>query len=41
MYHIAICDDEIEFVSELKDLLKRYSEETGIELMIAEEGRRG
>ena len=36
MYHIAICDDEIEFVSELKDLLKRYSEETGIELMIAE-----
>ncbi len=36
MYHIAICDDEIEFVSELKDLLKRYSGETGIELMIAE-----
>ena len=36
MYHIAICDDEIEFVSELEDLLKRYSGETGIELMIAE-----
>ena len=36
MYYIAICDDEIEFVSELKDLLKRYSGETGIELMIAE-----
>ena len=29
MYHIAICDDEIEFVSELEDLLKRYSGETG------------
>lgn len=36
MYYIAICDDEIEFVSELKGLLKRYSEETEIELMITE-----
>ena len=29
MYHIAICDDEIEFVSELEDLLKRYSGKQG------------
>lgn len=36
MYHIAICDDEIEFVDMLKGLLKRYSEETGTELMTAE-----
>lgn len=36
MLNIVICDDEIEFVSELKGLLKRYAEETGIELMTAE-----
>ena len=36
MYHIAICDDAREFVSELKGLLKRYSDETGTELTIAE-----
>lgn len=36
MLRIAICDDEMEFVSELKGLLKRYIEETGIELMAAE-----
>lgn len=36
MYQIAICDDETEFISELKAMLKRYSEETGRELMTVE-----
>lgn len=36
MLNIAICDDEMEFVSELRGLLKRYSEETGTDLMITE-----
>ncbi len=36
MYHIVICDDEPEFVSELKDLLKRYSGETETDLMTVE-----
>lgn len=36
MYHIAICDDEVEFVSEMKELLKRYAQETGAEFAILE-----
>ncbi len=36
MYHIAICDDEAEFVSEMKGLLGRFAGETGAEIMTSE-----
>jgi hypothetical protein len=29
MIHIAICDDEREFVEHLRGLLERYADETG------------
>lgn len=32
MLHIAICDDEKPFVQYLKELVDRYSEETGQEI---------
>lgn len=34
MIHIAICDDEKEFVANLADLLNRYAAETGEEIKI-------
>lgn len=34
MYNIAICDDEVSFVTELEGQIKRYIEETGTELRI-------
>ena len=34
MIHIAICDDEQNFVCYLQDLLKRYAAETGVELKV-------
>lgn len=34
MIHIAICDDEQDFVAHLKGLLERYAEETGEEIKI-------
>jgi predicted AAA+ superfamily ATPase len=34
LYHIAIFDDEENFIRELRALLNRYSEENGIELRI-------
>ncbi len=36
MYHIAICDDEPELVSEMKEQLQRYSEEAGVKFIISE-----
>ena len=29
MYHIAICDDEKEFIREITNLLRRYEKESG------------
>lgn len=34
MLHIAICDDEKDFVAHLTDLLKRYAAETGEEIKV-------
>lgn len=34
MIHIAICDDEKEFVAYLKELLKQYAAETGEEIKV-------
>ena len=34
MYHIAVCDDEKDFVEQLTGLLDRYAEETGQEIRI-------
>ena len=34
MIHIAICDDEREFVEHLRGLLERYADETGEEIKI-------
>ncbi len=31
MYNIAVCDDEKDFVAEMKVLLQNYTKETGIE----------
>ena len=35
MIHIAICDDEKEFIAHLTELLERYSKETGEEIKIS------
>ena len=35
MYHIAICDDEKNFVAEMKVLLQNYTKETGTEFRIS------
>ena len=34
MLHIAICDDEKDFVQYMIDLLNRYSQETGLDIKI-------
>ena len=34
MLHIAICDDEKDFVQYLTDLLNQYSKETGRDIML-------
>ena len=34
MLHIAICDDEKDFVQYLTDLLNQYSKETGRDIKI-------
>ncbi len=34
MIHIAICDDEREFVEHMRGLLERYADETGEEIKI-------
>ena len=34
MLHIAICDDEKEFVQYMIDLLNRYGQETGLDIKI-------
>lgn len=34
MLHIAICDDEKEFAAHLKELIRRYAEETGEEIKV-------
>ena len=34
MIHVAICDDEKEFVSEMRGLIERYSEEKQNEIRI-------
>lgn len=36
MFHIAICDDEIEFIVEMKKQLKRYEQDTAKEFCITE-----
>lgn len=35
MYNIAVCDDEKDFVAEMKVLLQNYTKETGIEFRIS------
>lgn len=35
MLHIAICDDELSFVSRLQELLNQYAAETGTEIKIS------
>ena len=35
MIHVAICDDEKEFVSEMRGLIERYSEEKQNEIRIS------
>ena len=34
MIHVAICDDEQNFVAHLTKLLQRYMEETGMQIRI-------
>ena len=36
MYHIAICDDEKEFIREITNLLRRYEKESGKKFRITE-----
>lgn len=35
MFHIAICDDEIQFITVLQDMLHKYAQESGRELCIS------
>ena len=35
MLHVAICDDEKDFVQHLTDLLNQYSRETGRDIKIS------
>ena len=38
MFHIVICDDEKEFITDLQDLLHKYEKESGNEFCISEFG---